>query len=131
MNLDGSFGYPGRGLPIIDAWEFALSDLTSALTTGTKESTRARFSGVLVGLRGSLATASTSGIVTVNMLVDGTSVLNPKLTFDVGELTTVTAAVPVGLGTVVLKDDVPITFAIDVIGTTAAGLKVCAYVRRI
>lgn len=127
----GLLGYPRGALPEVDPWEYALSDLSSALTTGTKEITRARFPGVILGIRGSLGTASTSGIVTVNVLVNGVSIVNPKLTFDVNELTTVTASVPVEISAPLLKDDDQIALAIDVIGTTAAGLKVCMYVRRI
>jgi len=106
----------------------ALSDETTAITTGTGKATiRAPFAFSLTGVRANLNTASTSGIPTVDINVAGSTVLSTKLTIDANELTSVTAAVPVVISTSAVADDDEITFDIDVAGTGATGLKVWLY----
>ena len=106
----------------------ALSDETTAITTGTAKATiRAPFAFSLTGVRANLNTASTSGIPTVDINVAGSTVLSTKLTIDENELTSVAAAVPVVISTSAVADDDEITFDIDVAGTGAKGLKVWLY----
>lgn len=74
-------------------------------------------------LAASLAVASSSGPVTIDMNVNGVSVLTTKLTIDEGEKTSRTAAIPYVLtGTDFALDD-EFSWDVDTAGTGAAGLK--------
>lgn len=105
----------------------AASDETTNLTTGTAKVTfRMPFAMTLTGVRASLSTAQTAGaLLTVDINLNGTSVLGTKLTFDNNEKTTVTAATPATIVTSALTDDGEITVDIDAVGTAGArGLKI-------
>ena len=104
---------------------FALSDETTAITTGTAKLTaRAPFAFTLTAVRASLSTASTSGIPTVDINENGTTVLSTKLTIDANEKTSTTAATAAVISDSAIADDAELTFDIDVAGTGATGLKV-------
>lgn len=105
---------------------YALSDETTALTTGTAKLTvRAPSAFTLTSVRASLATTSSSGTPTVDINLTGTgTILSTKLTIDQGEKTSTTAAVAAVISTSAIPDDAELTFDIDVAGTGAAGLKV-------
>lgn len=106
----------------------AMSDETTAITTGNAKATfRAPFAFTLTDVRANLNTASTSGIVTVDINDTGVSILSTKLTIDVNEKTSVTAAVPPVISNSAIADDDELTFDIDVAGTGAKGLKVWLY----
>lgn len=103
----------------------ALSDETTAITTGTAKVTiRAPYAFALTAVRASLTTASSSGTPTVDINESGTTVLSTKLTIDVSEKTSTTAAVPAVISDAAIADDAEITFDIDSSGTDAAGMKV-------
>lgn len=103
----------------------ALSDETTAITTGTAKVTmRMPFAMTLSSVRANLNTASSSGIPTVDINESGTTILSTKLTIDATELTSTTAATPAVISDTALADDAEITFDIDVAGTGAKGLKV-------
>lgn len=107
------------------AFQLALSDLTTALTTGDdKAYFRAPFPFTITAARASLLTASDSGAVDVDIENDGTSIFTTTLTIDVSELTSQTAATPAVLDSaeVAVADDAPVTFNIDGAGNNAAGL---------
>lgn len=109
-------------------FEFALSDETTAITTGTAKLTwRAPFAFTVVSVRASLATASSSGIPTVDINDGGTTILSTKLTIDASEKTSTTAAVPAVISDTAIASDAEVTFDIDVAGTGAMGLKVKIY----
>lgn len=111
----------------------ALSDETTAITTGTAKLTmRAPYAMTLTKIpRASLSAASTSGLPTVDINVNGTSVLGAnKLSIDANEKTSTTAATPTTIATSSIADDAEITFDIDVAGTGAKGLKVTLYFER-
>lgn len=104
----------------------ALGDETTAITTGTAKVTlRMPYAFTLTAVRASLATASSSGIPTVDINEGGVSILSTKLTIDSGEKTSTTAATAAVISDPDLADDAEITFDIDVAGTGAKGLKVC------
>jgi hypothetical protein len=106
----------------------AASDETTALTTGTAKVTfRMPFAMTGVTVRGSLATAQTSGsILTVDINEGGTTILSTKLTIDNAERTSTTAATAAVVSDASLADDAEITIDIDQVGDgTAKGLKVC------
>jgi hypothetical protein len=105
----------------------AASDETTCLTTGTAKVTfRMPHRMTLTAVRASLTTAQTAGaLLTVDINLNGVSVLGTKLTFDNGERTTVTAATPATIVTSALTDDGEITVDIDTVGTALAkGLKI-------
>lgn len=105
----------------------AASDEVTNLTTGTAKVTfRMPYAMTLTAVRASLSTAQASGtLLTVDINLNGTSVLGTKLTFDNTEKTTVTAATPATITTSALTDDGEITVDIDAIGTAGArGLKI-------
>jgi hypothetical protein len=106
----------------------AASDETTALTTGTAKVTfRMPYALTGVTVRGSLATAQTSGsILTVDVNEAGTTILSTKLTIDNAERTSTTAATAAVVSDSSLADDAEITIDIDQVGDgTAKGLKVC------
>lgn len=104
---------------------FALSDETTAITVGTAKLTaRAPFAFTLTAVRASLSTASSSGIPTVDINENGTTVLSTKLTIDANEKTSTTAATAAVISDSAIADDAELTFDIDVAGTEAKGLKV-------
>lgn len=104
---------------------FALSDETTAITTGVAKITiRMPYAMTVTGVRASLNQGSITGVVTVDINEAGTSILSTKLTIDESEDTSVTAAIPAVISDTALADNAKITFDIDVAGEDAAGLKV-------
>lgn len=105
----------------------AISDETTALTTGTAKTTfRMPYAFTLTAVRASLTTASTTGTVTVDINEGGVSILSTKLTIDATEKTSTTAAAAAVISDASLADDAEITVDIDDAGSSndAAGLKV-------
>ena len=78
----------------------------------------------LTEVRGSLSTASSSGLPTFDINEGGTTILSTKLTIDANELTSTTAATPAVISDTTLADDAEMTIDIDVAGTGAKGAKV-------
>lgn len=119
----------------VDALQVALSDETTALTVGTgKFSFRVPYACKFYKIpRISLGTASTSGVVTVDINKNGTSIFSTLLTIDINEKTSVTAAVPCVLtkSPTTFADDDEVTFDIDVAGTGAKGLKATLYFEQV
>lgn len=105
----------------------ACSDESTPLTVGAKKVTfRAPLALTLTAVRASLTTAQAGGsILTVDVNVNGGSILGTKLTIDNGERTSKTAAAPAVLAAPAVPDDAEITIDLDQVGDgTAAGLKV-------
>lgn len=105
----------------------ALSDETTALTTGTGKATfRAPFAFTLTGVRASVTTAPVGDTIEVDINESGTTVLSTILSIDAGEKTSYTAATPAVISDTAIADDAELTFDIDQIGssTAGAGLKV-------
>ena len=115
----------------LETLSVALSDEYTPLTTGTAKVTlRIPFGMKMTQIpRASVTTASNSGIPTVNIRANGTTIFTTKLTIDVNEKTSVTAAVPAVLSTTTLADDTELAFDIDVAGNNTTGLKVTLYYR--
>lgn len=102
----------------------ALSDETTDITTGVAKLTmRMPYAMALTAVRASLADASSSGLVTVDINESGSTILSTKLTIDATEKTSLTAT-PAVISDAALADDAEITFDIDAAGTDAKGLKV-------
>jgi hypothetical protein len=110
--------------------EYALSDETTAITTGTaKLTTRVPFACTLDDVRASLTGGTTTGTLTVDINEGGATVLSTKLTIDATETTSTTAATPAVISDSTLADDAELTFDVDDQGDgTATGLKVRLYV---
>jgi hypothetical protein len=105
--------------------QMACSDETTPLTAGAGKVTfRMPYAMTVTDVRASLTTASSSGLVTVDINEGGTSIISTKLTIDATEKTSTTAATPYVLSDTSLADDAEITIDIDGAGTNAAGLKV-------
>lgn len=102
----------------------AMSDETTALTTGTKVKFRAPFAFTLTAVRASLTTASSSGTPTVNIKESGTTIFSTKLTINASETTSTTATIPAVISDSAIANDAELTFDVDVAGTDSAGLKV-------
>lgn len=103
----------------------AVSDEATAITAGAGKLTfRMPMAFTLSAVRASLATASSSGAVTVDINENGATILSTKLTIDQGEKTSTTAAPAAVISDASLADDAEITVDIDGAGTDAAGLKV-------
>lgn len=107
--------------------QYALSDETSDLTTGTAKLTiRMPYAFTLSAVRASVATAPVGSTIIVDINESGATILSTKLTIDAGEKTSTTAATPAVISDTALADDAEITFDIDQVGssTAGAGLKV-------
>ena len=99
----------------------ACSDETTDLTTGTKSTWRMPYAFTVSAVRASLTTAPTGAIFVVDINQNGVSILSTKLTIDISETTSVTAATPPVISTTALTNDSIITIDIDTIGSTNSG----------
>ena len=103
--------------------QLSCSDLITALTTGTGVAYfRAPHAMTVAAIRASLLTASSSGLVTVDVKKNGTTMFSTKITIDANEKTSTTAATPAVLSATAIADDDEITVNIDGAGTGAKGL---------
>jgi len=103
----------------------ALSDETTPLVAAVGAVTfRSLLAFTLTEVRASLTGASSSGVVTVDINVNGATILSTKLTIDATEKTSTTAVAAAVISTSAIADDAEITMDIDTAGTGATGLKV-------
>jgi hypothetical protein len=109
--------------------EYALSDETTAITTGLKLTTRAPFAMTVTNVRISLTTTSSSGNPAVDVQEGGVTIFSTTPKIDSGELTNVTGTAAV-ISDASIADDAQLTFIVDTAGTGAKGLKVRLYVTR-
>jgi hypothetical protein len=132
QTIGGNKTFTGIVAGIEQSLTLALSDETTNITTGTAKITfRAPFAWTLTKIpRASLSTASSSGTPTVDINVNGSSILSTKLTIDANETTSTTAATAAVLSSTTVADDSEITLDIDVAGTGAKGLKVTIFYKR-
>lgn len=107
---------------------YAITNDTTPFSAGTGKATwRAPMAFELADVRAAVKTASTSGTITVDINVNGSSILSTKLTIDQGEKTSRTAAAPVVISNPLIADDDEITIDIDGAGSNAVGLKLTFY----
>ena len=108
-----------------DAFVIAISDETTAHTTGTAKVTfRAPYAFTITAVRGSLTTVSSSGTPTWDINEAGATILSTKLTLDASEKTSTTAVAAAVISDTAIADDAEITIDIDTAGTGAAGGKI-------
>lgn len=118
-------GFLAPSAATLEALYVPVGDETTALTVGVAKVTfRMPFAMTLSEVRASLSTASSAGLVTVDLNEGGVSVFTTPVTIDATERTSVTAATPAVLADTALADDAEITVDIDTAGTGAAGLKI-------
>lgn len=120
----GIQGIAGPVGPSYTDYGYACSDETTALTTGVKITDRAPRALTITSVKASLTTASSSGLVTIDIKKNGTSIFSTMLTINASATTSVGATTPYVLtSTSFVADDV-ITISITGAGTGAKGLKV-------
>lgn len=104
-------------------------DETTALTTGTaKRSFRMPYAMTLTAVRASVKTAPTGATIIVDINEAGATLMTTnKLSIDVSEFTSTTAATPATLTDVGLADDAEITIDVDQVGSTVAGAGLKVY----
>jgi hypothetical protein len=110
----------------------ALTGNATVVTTGTsKETFRQIRKGTITAVGISLKTAQTSGsILTVDINVNGSTILSTKLTIDNGEKTSLTAATAAVISSTALAAGDEISFDVDQVGDgTAVGLKAWLQIR--
>lgn len=117
--------------PRIEPLLYALSDNETPLSgTGILDTSRIPFACNAFNLRGNLKTASSSGNVQVDALINGVSILSTKLTIESGEKTSVLATTQPVFSTFSISDDDELSFSLISSGSGAIGLKVALYVYR-
>lgn len=105
-----------------ESFTIALSDQTTALTTGAAKSNFFMpYAFTLTEVRANVATAPTGSVLTVDINESGATILSTKITIDVSEKTSTTAATVPVISDSSLADDAELTFDIDTIGSTIAG----------
>jgi hypothetical protein len=112
-------------LPTSIELQAAASDLTTAITVGTnKVYIPLPTSFTLTEVRAFLSTPQTSGsIFTVDINLNGVSILSTKLTIDNNENSSKTATTPAVISNTTMTDDGIISIDVDQIGNgTAKGL---------
>lgn len=113
--------------------EFFLSDFITEQTASTsvaKFTWRAPWAMTLVDIRGSVATAGTSSVITMDVHDSGTTIMSTnKVTIDATEKTSETAATAPVLTDTAIADDAELTFFIDTVdsGGTGRGYSIKLY----
>lgn len=106
----------------IQNFVIACSDETTDLTVGTnKVQFRVPYAFTLTDVRCSVNTAPTGSSIIVDINESGSTILSTKLSIDVSETTSTTAATPPVISDTSLADDSIIGIDIDQIGSTIAG----------
>lgn len=99
----------------------AISDETTALTTGTKATFRMPYDFTLTAIKASVTTAPTGAALIIDVKKNGTTIFSTKLSIDATEKTSVTAAAAAVLSTTAFSSDDEISISIDQIGSGTAG----------
>ena len=106
----------------IQSFVIAASDETSDLETGTnKVRFRMPYAFTVTAVRCSVNTAPTGSTLVVDINEGGSTILSTKLSIDISETTSTTAATPPVISDTALADDSIIGIDIDQIGSTNAG----------
>jgi hypothetical protein len=117
-------GGGGGGTSVLAPLAVAVSDEVTTIIADTDVITfRMPADFTLTEIFCSLTTASSSGLVTVDVNKGGVSILSTKITIDASEKTSLTAATPPVISTSDFSQDDEITVDIDGAGTGAKGLK--------
>jgi len=102
--------------------QFACGDETTDLAVASNVvQLRAPQAMTLVGVRASVNTAPTGAPVTVDINVNGSSILSTKITIEAGELTSLDATTQPVISSASIADDALIAVDVDGVGSTVAG----------
>jgi hypothetical protein len=124
VTVEGNLLYRAGGSFVGMPFEYSLavSDETTALTTGTAKVTfRMPCAVTLTAVRASVTTAPTGSTLVVDINEAGASILSTKLSIDASEKTSTTASTAAVISDSALADDAEMTIDIDQIGSTIAG----------
>ncbi len=106
----------------IESFMVACSDESTAITAGTGKLTfRMPYAYVLTAVRASVKDAPTGAAIIIDINEEGATILSTKLSIDVSEKTSVSAATPPVISDASLADDAEITIDFDQVGSTIAG----------
>lgn len=131
ITLPSAMSINDTDLRLEETWAIALSDETTAITTGTNKATMIfPYNVTVVNVYASLNTVSSSGTPTIDINESGTTILSTKITIDVSEKTSLTAATAPVISDSSITAGNEVGFDIDTAGTGAKGLKVYMVVRR-
>lgn len=112
----------GRGSNVLETAIIACSDETTAITTGTAKVTfRMPWAATLVAVKAGLTTAPTGSTFIADINKNGTTVLSTKLSVDVSEKTSYTAASAAVISVSAFAIDDEVTIDFDQVGSTIAG----------
>ena len=126
ITLGSTISMSGTALRVKESFCVAVSDETTALTTGTAKVTfRMPYAFTLTAVRASVNTVSSSGLPTFDINEGGASIFSTTLTIDASEKTSTTAATAAVISDTSLADDAEMTVDQDTAGTGATGAKVC------
>lgn len=107
---------------ITNVWRGALSDMTTALTTGTNRNYWIPKDACTVKyVRANVATVSSSGLPTFDILEGATSILSTLITIDANERSSDTAATPAVISDSAIAAGAYVNISQTVAGTAAAG----------
>jgi hypothetical protein len=105
-------------------YSVALSAATGDIATGTDVySIRMPYAATLTGVKLSIGTAPVGSTVIVDINEAGTTILSTKLSIDASETTSATAATAAVISDAALADDAIISFDIDQVGSSTAGVR--------
>jgi hypothetical protein len=123
---DGTANQLATYAGITNVMTWALSDMTTALTTGTnKNYWYAPALGMTIKwVRATVALKSTSGTPTFDINEAGTSILSTKITIDSDEFDSLDATAPPVISDSSIAAKAKVDFDIDVAGTAAAGAQI-------
>jgi hypothetical protein len=115
-----------------ECWIINVTNEFDVITTGTAKRTfRAPYAFNVSAVRSSVNTVSSSGVVTMDINEEGTSILSTKLSIDASEKVSTTAATPAVISDAALADFAEITLDVDAAGTGAKGLVVYIFGTRV
>jgi hypothetical protein len=112
----------GRDSAVLETAIIACSDETKAITTGAAKVTfRMPWAATLVAVKAGLTTAPTGSTFIADINKNGTTVLSTKLSVDVSEKTSYTAASAAVISVSAFAIDDEVTIDFDQVGSTVAG----------
>jgi len=130
LTLGDGVAIDGTTIYAQDWFVIAVSDETTNLTTGTnKVYFRMPYAATLLAVKATVNTAPTGSTLICDINENGTSVLGTKLSIDVSEKTSDTAASAATITDSALANDAEITIDIDQVGSTVAGLGLKVYLK--
>ena len=112
----------------LETWSFAISDNTTALTTGTKFTWYTPYAITLTDIQASVLTAPTGSIIIIDVHEAGTTIMTTdKLDIEATEFHTNDATDQPALTDTALAAGAKIEFIIDQVGSTIAGAGAIVY----